>query len=1290
VLDSVYPDVGTAYAFTRVELYGHGLSMSLATLGCRFGETVVALTDRATLSVACSTPSAGPGFVAVGFAHTTGKPYAPGRDDISRERGYNVFQFVEPWKLSTIFPQETQASGGQKLFLTGRNVRPETRCNFGGQTPGKSVSLEFVSSALAVCEAESTPHRSTGVLMLQHESHATPDGQRVTMRYRRTPDISYIGRDSPTIGEDVSFVASATDESVERILSWDARLGCQFGGVWVSAVGHVRPSEIRCVVPASAIGRTQVTVSDLHSLTPLPSVNGTRAAADVANSGRFSLSVRKPVAVHAVIPTAGSQIGRDANEGVVDVFGDHLGSHLGALASFCVRLSDTTLRFVDRATAREEVRARCLVALASGWKSGTERAFRVGFNAVSIAGALTRGQDTTVQYLLQAPPRLFSTTTAAVREGDVVFVVGENFEDSVRGVWCATGAVSEPGRVVSSALVRCDVNIGEDIRGAFGAASTGQVKLGVSSGAATTPSASHLASVIWLSNPPEVGSLTPDVGFSEGGTRVIVAPRGGGLSAARFHALATTCRFGSIAPVSASSIGADTMECTAPALAPGAVAFGAPYLSGITEAEVRYRVVDGSSVIVSTTTTATTPFGGVAHFIVVRAATQPLMTFGCTLSASRGDPIPAAETSGHSLTCAFPASGPGFTVLDVTLTSSRSPRVRDVAEILLARPSPPAIMVRSEHSSEVYVGDVVHLTAGGVGFSEETWCVTVVGDDELKSRAHWTSAAAVKCEVSSTRDDEDRALLDATMDACAAHACGLSTGTAAPTRDAGRLVLGAEKTVLGVIPTRGSTAGGTAMRIRLTGASLDFARRFSTCHVGTIGPIYAFTVGIRETMEIECVTPGRAPGAATVALVKGNGLTGDVSFAFVEDAADEIALDQYDTRAASSPPGTSACDDAVLLGDIEIVGEAWSASDGGAEISLSTGSTTPRPTEACAAHWTACRVGTTWPVLGHLTELGIECVAPAHKPGVVDVSAPKMRLGAPSLFTYRRRPSLGALDQLYEASRESFALAVPRSALSTLAVTLNWRDASFAPFEPLLGGTRLLRTFRFDLDEYTAKTVDDAADETRPSSAPPPSLANVVPWLAWGGNVLHVTGRNIPADASAACMVGTTLAPASSVSSALILCDPFPVPPSPTASRLAGGMTEISLGVASTTAPRRVTDATALSVFVLDLAAVVGVDAGYGWEQGGGSVRVELSGWAPTGWMDCRFGTATVNSRSGGAGWRARASSGRAGEWWSEATAAADVECVTPARRTGRVMVGVSLAHSASVSYDAGVEYLYF
>ena len=1452
VLDSIYPDVGTAHAFTSVEFNGNGLSLELPTLGCRFGESVVAPSKRSTLSVACVTPSTGPGFVVVGFAHTTGKTYAPGRDDISRERGYNVFAFVESWTVSSIFPEETRSSGGQKLFLSGRNVRPDMQCNFGSPLASKGVALEFVSSALAVCEGEPTVQRSTGVLMLQHGTHTSPDGHQVTIRYRATPDVTYTGHEAPTLGEDVSFLAKATDESVERVLSWDAHVGCQFGAVWVSASGQATPSEIRCGVPASSLGRTQVTVSDLHSLTPFPLVNGTRAAADVLNSGRFSLFVRKPVVVDTIVPAAGSQIERDVNRGLIDVFGNHLASDLASLASFCSRLNEhTQRRFVNRAAACEEVRAKCLVTLASGGKPGMERAFRIGFNAVSIAGDLTRSHGTTAQYLLQVLPRLFSMTAMAVREGDVVVLIGENFEDESGGVWCSTGLVSERARVESSAVVRCVVSIGEDTRGSFGAASTGQVKLGVSSGAATAPSASNLASMTWLSNPPEVDSVTPNVGFSAGGMRVIIAPRAGGTGAARFHTLASSCRFGSIAPVSASSVRADEMECTAPALTPGRIAVGAPYFAHVSETEVMYTVVDAASVVVSTTSTMTTPLGGVVHVSAVRAAEQPMMAFGCMFSTSQGNPVLATDVERRLMTCAFSVSGPGFTVLEVSVSSSRSPRMRDVAEILLARPSPTAVMIRSGHSGEVYVGDVVHLTSSGVGFAEETWCVTAIGDDELKSPAHRISAAAVTCEVPSTRDDEDRVLLDAPMDACAAHACGLSTGKAAPTRDAGHLVLGAEKALMDAAPTLGSTAGGTTLKLRHAGASVDAARQFSVCHVGTVGPISASTSGIGATMEIECVTPGRAPGAATLSLAKGKGLTGDIAFIFMEDDADDAEVEQHDLHVDLMPSIASSCDDAAPPGDVVVVGDAWSPSDGGAEISLSTGSTTPRPLEACAAHWTACRIGTTWPVLGHLTEMGIECVAPAHRPGIVGVSAPKMRIGASASFAYRRLPSTDAADAADAAEATfpvSFVSAAPKTSPSILprgtsldvrthvplgdgpacvfasqpwavpprmwiaaghgvssvvvkcevpvaaktdgalvverermdsirsatttfgafldipdcvvddlspdsggvrggvvssvrasclrrngaaaanaragclfgtigpvaasagfegdsrflrcvvpahaptttpfAVTLNWRDANFEPFDPE-SGALVARAFRFDPEEEPAVSADAATDETRPSSAPPPSLANVVPRLAWKGDVLHVAGRDLPADASAACAVGANLVPASAVSSALILCDPFLAAPSPAASRRAKGATEISLGIANAAAPRRAADSTVLSVFVLDRAAVVGVDVRNGWEQGGGSVSVELSSWAPASWMDCRFGTVTVHGRAGGSGWGALVSSGRAGEWWSETTSAEDVECVTPARQTGRVPVGVSLAHSSSVSFDAAVEYLY-
>ncbi len=150
---------------------------------------------------------------------------------------------------------------------------------------------------------------------------------------------------------------------------------------------------------------------------------------------------------------------------------------------------------------------------------------------------------------------------------------------------------------------------------------------------------------------------------------------------------------------------------------------------------------------------------------------------------------------------------------------------------------------------------------------------------------------------------------------------GVTTGGAAPSRDAARVVFGGEKTVVGMVPTLGSTGGGTAVKIRHAGVSIDAARQFSVCHVGTIGPISAATVGIGETTEIECVTPGHAPGASRVSLAMGKGLTGDLSFTFVNDDAyaSEAETDiGNDHTLPIAPFSFSACDDGVPLPLIHI------------------------------------------------------------------------------------------------------------------------------------------------------------------------------------------------------------------------------------------------------------------------------------------------------------------------------------------------------------------------------------
>ena len=112
----------------------------------------------------------------------------------------------------------------------------------------------------------------------------------------------------------------------------------------------------------------------------------------------------------------------------------------------------------------------------------------------------------------------------------------------------------------------------------------------------------------------------------------------------------------------------------------------------------------------------------------------------------------------------------------------------------------------------------------------------------------------------------------------------------------------------------------------------------------------------------------------------------------MEDDADEAEVEQHDLHADPPLSITGSCDDAVP----RAMSSSWETH--GARRTAARRFRFRRARRRLgrlrrAPHWTACRIGTTWPVLGHLTELGIECVAPAHKPGIVGVSAPKMRFG---------------------------------------------------------------------------------------------------------------------------------------------------------------------------------------------------------------------------------------------------------------------------------------------------------
>ena len=1148
--------------------------------------------------------------------------------------------------------------------------------------------------------------------------------------------------------------------------------------------------------------------------------------------------------VEMITPFAATPVARMNARGV-DVFGRHLVPESSALQSLCSGL-DVDPRWFVRSVGRldERVRLRCWVALSSGGSSDSTRGSRFGFNAVTIASGPGDGPTPGLQFALQVPPRIFGTTATTTREGDVLVVVGENFMESVMSTWCTTGSSMERAQVVSSAIARCVVSLGDPTQESTLSRSShaGQLRVGLSSGE-DTPSASNLVTISWVSRSPDVTVVTPDVGFAEGGARVVVTTDKGGLGTVRFHS-SVACRFGAVAPVAAASVDADAVVCMSPAMAPGLATVG----SAVRRTVRRCRALPRRRIC--SCEHHRRDAGDCRAW-----RRRPFLRRGVCYGESRIFGLRDAVDARRSHTRAHRARQT-VGVLHASRATGvhdhrrrhddRGGALRAGGEMQVVRATPSVSVQRPGHAGETYSGDTVFVISKSGGLDGDLWCVLGVDGDEIKVKATTMSSAVAVCEASASASLEEHALVDATLSVCGAHECGFPTGASEPSSDGVHVVLGADKEVFDVVPSSGWTGGGTPIRVRYAGPSVDASVRFSVCHVGTIGPVSASTVSIGETVVLECVSPARAPGVVTVAVARGKGLSGDLTFAFVdaEDADEDAAASNVRPPDAIVVARTGIeCED-TPFGDIVAIAPSRGTTEGGTELELVVGSLPPRPSDACAMRFAACRFGTTWPVLGHISQRGVACVAPAHEPGTVEVSAPMMVIGSGRTFQYRNPSLIGeepdaivvldaqtqvasnpkvsltgaAIDIIANAGSFSgyagatcvfaspvrastpwlFAAAgyavssavvrcevpavdasgvsvVPRSqseflastpmsfsahrkvsecAVSDLspaaglveggvvakvsasclardsltsidaragcrfgtvgpvaasmrfngetpilecvapahapgetpfALTVNWRDASFETHAP---GTAARFTYSAaKMDGFTSDESVPAMHQTRHAQ---PLVSSVVPWLVWGGSVLHVTGRDLPGGDDARCLVGSSLVAGASVSSALVLCDPFPAVSSATTNHLAGGVREVSTNVAfaSTTPPSR--DDGALSVFVVDRAPVVGVDVKNGWMQGGGRVSVELGTWAPTGMMDCHFGTVIVHGRGvEGAGWQSRAAAGKAGEWWSEATATTDVECVTPAHQSGRVPVGVSLAHSTSASYGDGVGYLY-
>eukprot|EP00961_Rhodomonas_salina_P005281 71853-Rhodomonas_salina.1 len=207
-------------------------------------------------------------------------------DVVDTDRGITAgaglrFSFVDPIRVSHVFPTSGSVMGGTRLSLSGSSFFPGLSCAFRSGDTTLSGSSRYVSSSSIECTTPSVQSPEMVELVLQHGATVMYDG-RLTFQYQLPVEVYEL---HPSIGLQ-SGQAKVTILGRDFVSS--DGLGCRFGLKDVSAV-YLSSTAILTFAPVHAPGRVQVqaTMNGLGSaslaFTFVPDVALTRV---VPSSGR--------------------------------------------------------------------------------------------------------------------------------------------------------------------------------------------------------------------------------------------------------------------------------------------------------------------------------------------------------------------------------------------------------------------------------------------------------------------------------------------------------------------------------------------------------------------------------------------------------------------------------------------------------------------------------------------------------------------------------------------------------------------------------------------------------------------------------------------------------------------------------------------------------------------------------------------------------------------------------------------------------------------------------------------
>ncbi len=246
---SVLPGDGPEGGGTSVTISGTDFS-SIGSTSVTFGGAPAAnVTVVSSTSITCTTPEHEAGTVDVEVANDFGSDTLPG-----------AFRFNAAPEVSDVAPGHGATAGGTSVTITGSGFTDtaDTAVTFGG---AEAVNVIVVNQSTITCETPARVAGSADVIVANRNGTGILDGGFV---YHDPPDVvSVVPGDGPVAGGTNVTIGGSDFSDV-------GTTSVTFGGAAASNVAVVDESTITCTVPAHAAGSVDVAVSNDFGSDTLP------------------------------------------------------------------------------------------------------------------------------------------------------------------------------------------------------------------------------------------------------------------------------------------------------------------------------------------------------------------------------------------------------------------------------------------------------------------------------------------------------------------------------------------------------------------------------------------------------------------------------------------------------------------------------------------------------------------------------------------------------------------------------------------------------------------------------------------------------------------------------------------------------------------------------------------------------------------------------------------------------------------------------------------------------------